>query len=91
MQVQSFLKDQEPNTVLSSDVDLDPHAGNLLIRPSPPYSRSPYNFEIALLDHGLVGIALLAEFSTQFKGACFLSTLIYPMICESTTPDYGSP
>ncbi|KAI0035885.1 ABC1-domain-containing protein [Vararia minispora EC-137] len=31
----------------------DPHPGNLLIRPSPPGSRSPYNFEIALLDHGL--------------------------------------
>lgn len=31
----------------------DPHAGNLLIRPTPPGSRSPYNFEISLLDHGL--------------------------------------
>ncbi|KAG8891763.1 hypothetical protein FRB99_003381, partial [Tulasnella sp. 403] len=31
----------------------DPHPGNLLIRPAPPDSRSPYNFEIALLDHGL--------------------------------------
>lgn len=31
----------------------DPHAGNLLIRPAPQGSRSPYNFEIALLDHGL--------------------------------------
>ncbi|KAF8319580.1 ABC1 family-domain-containing protein [Cantharellus anzutake] len=31
----------------------DPHAGNLLIRPKPVRSRSPYNFEIALLDHGL--------------------------------------
>ncbi|KAG8848428.1 hypothetical protein FRB96_001214 [Tulasnella sp. 330] len=31
----------------------DPHAGNLLIRPAPPGSRSSYNFEIALLDHGL--------------------------------------
>ncbi|KXN90583.1 ABC1 family protein C15C4.02 [Leucoagaricus sp. SymC.cos] len=31
----------------------DPHPGNLLIRPAPPHSRSPYNFEIALLDHGL--------------------------------------
>ncbi|KAF8161107.1 ABC1 family-domain-containing protein [Crassisporium funariophilum] len=27
--------------------------GNLLIRPSPQDSRSPYNFEIVLLDHGL--------------------------------------
>ena len=27
--------------------------GNLLIRPAPPGSKSPYNFEIALLDHGL--------------------------------------
>ncbi|TFK26455.1 atypical/ABC1/ABC1-B protein kinase [Coprinopsis marcescibilis] len=31
----------------------DPHPGNLLIRPSPVSSRSPYNFEIVLLDHGL--------------------------------------
>jgi len=31
----------------------DPHAGNLLIRPSQPGTRSPYNFEIVLLDHGL--------------------------------------
>lgn len=31
----------------------DPHPGNLLIRPAPPNSRSPYNFEICLLDHGL--------------------------------------
>lgn len=28
-------------------------AGNLLIRPAPPHSKSPYNFEIVLLDHGL--------------------------------------
>lgn len=27
--------------------------GNLLIRPAPKLSRSPYNFEIVLLDHGL--------------------------------------
>jgi aarF domain-containing kinase len=27
--------------------------GNLLIRPRPATSRSPYNFEIVLLDHGL--------------------------------------
>ncbi|KAF7782568.1 hypothetical protein Agabi119p4_1944 [Agaricus bisporus var. burnettii] len=31
----------------------DPHAGNLLIRPAPSNSGSPYNFEIVLLDHGL--------------------------------------
>ncbi|KAN0132090.1 ABC1 family domain containing protein [Lactarius tabidus] len=31
----------------------DPHPGNLLIRPRPSASRSPYNFEIVLLDHGL--------------------------------------
>ncbi|EFP90151.2 atypical/ABC1/ABC1-B protein kinase [Puccinia graminis f. sp. tritici CRL 75-36-700-3] len=31
----------------------DPHAGNLLIRPAPSTSRSPHNFEIVLLDHGL--------------------------------------
>jgi len=28
-------------------------SGNLLIRPAPQISRSPYNFEIVLLDHGL--------------------------------------
>ncbi|KAG6336036.1 hypothetical protein ID866_3052, partial [Astraeus odoratus] len=31
----------------------DPHPGNLLIRRAPKHSRSPYNFEIVLLDHGL--------------------------------------
>ncbi|KAF9475536.1 ABC1-domain-containing protein [Pholiota conissans] len=31
----------------------DPHPGNLLIRPAPAQSKSPYNFEIVLLDHGL--------------------------------------
>ncbi|TBU26458.1 ABC1-domain-containing protein [Dichomitus squalens] len=31
----------------------DPHPGNLLIRPAQPDSKSPYNFEIVLLDHGL--------------------------------------
>jgi len=27
--------------------------GNLLVRPAPPGSKSPYNFDIVLLDHGL--------------------------------------
>ena len=31
----------------------DPHAGNALIRPRQPSSRSPHNFEIVLLDFGL--------------------------------------
>ncbi|KAK0226103.1 ABC1 family-domain-containing protein [Armillaria fumosa] len=31
----------------------DPHLGNLLIRPAPRTSKSPYNFEVVLLDHGL--------------------------------------
>ncbi|KAH8916969.1 ABC1-domain-containing protein [Atractiella rhizophila] len=31
----------------------DPHGGNLLIRPAKRGSRSPHNFEIVLLDHGL--------------------------------------
>ncbi|GAA5938003.1 hypothetical protein JCM3775_002427 [Rhodotorula graminis] len=31
----------------------DLHAGNLLIRPAQPNTRSPYNFEVVLLDHGL--------------------------------------
>lgn len=26
--------------------------GNVLIRPPPPGSQSPYNFEVVLLDHG---------------------------------------
>ena len=30
----------------------DPHQGNVLIRPRPVHSRSPYNFEVVLLDHG---------------------------------------
>lgn len=30
----------------------DPHGGNLLLRPRQKGSRSPYNFEIVLLDHG---------------------------------------
>lgn len=29
------------------------HLGNLLIRPAGPNSKSPYNFDIVLLDHGL--------------------------------------
>lgn len=31
----------------------DPHGGNVMIRPRQPHSRSPENFEIVLLDHGL--------------------------------------
>ena len=31
----------------------DPHGGNVLIRPAPKGSRSPWNFEVVLLDHGL--------------------------------------
>ncbi|GAA6062591.1 hypothetical protein JCM10212_004186 [Sporobolomyces blumeae] len=31
----------------------DLHGGNLLIRPAAPFSRSPHNFEVVLLDHGL--------------------------------------
>ncbi|GHJ87079.1 hypothetical protein NliqN6_3481 [Naganishia liquefaciens] len=30
----------------------DPHHGNLLIRPKPRGSTSPYKFEVVLLDHG---------------------------------------
>ncbi|KAJ6499273.1 ABC1-domain-containing protein [Mycena sanguinolenta] len=30
----------------------DPHPGNLLIRSAPRTSKSPYNFEVVLLDHG---------------------------------------
>ncbi|KAF9650900.1 ABC1-domain-containing protein [Thelephora ganbajun] len=38
---------------LSGWFHADPHPGNLLIRPTPRSSQSPYNFEIVLLDHGL--------------------------------------
>lgn len=31
----------------------DPHGGNVLIRPAPRSTRSPNNFEVVLLDHGL--------------------------------------
>ncbi|KAI5123928.1 hypothetical protein M0805_006345 [Coniferiporia weirii] len=31
----------------------DPHLGNLLVRPAPKSSKSPYGFEVVLLDHGL--------------------------------------
>lgn len=31
----------------------DPHGGNVLIRPAQKDSRSRYNFEVVLLDHGL--------------------------------------
>lgn len=34
------------------DFHADPHHGNLLIRPKPPTSSSPYKFEVVLLDHG---------------------------------------
>ena len=30
-----------------------PLLGNLLVRPAPQTSKSPYNFEVVLLDHGL--------------------------------------
>jgi len=31
----------------------DPHGGNVLIQPAQKGSRSPFNFEVVLLDHGL--------------------------------------
>ena len=36
-----------------SDSLLRCYVGNLLIRPAGPESKSPYNFDIVLLDHGL--------------------------------------
>ncbi|OLL24700.1 ABC1 family protein MCP2 [Neolecta irregularis DAH-3] len=43
------------NEMIFGDTGLhcDPHQGNLLIRPRPCHSRSKYNFEVVLLDHGL--------------------------------------
>ncbi|KAF7376170.1 ABC1-domain-containing protein [Mycena sanguinolenta] len=37
---------------LSNIRDADPSTGNLLIRSAPRNSKSPYNFEVVLLDHG---------------------------------------
>lgn len=71
----------------------DPHAGNLLIRPAPANSRSPYNFEIALLDHGLYfdiddelrlahqclsGLATCADSQNSVNYARFWLSLIAP-------------
>lgn len=42
----------EAVTNTTSQLPQDPHAGNLLIRPAPLTSKSPYNFEVVLLDHG---------------------------------------
>ncbi|KAG0004604.1 hypothetical protein BGZ80_004780 [Entomortierella chlamydospora] len=43
-------------------VHCDPHPGNVMIRPAPPGSPSPRNFEIILLDHGLY-----RELTPEFK------------------------
>ncbi|KAF8929605.1 hypothetical protein BGZ58_008827 [Dissophora ornata] len=43
-------------------VHCDPHPGNVMIRPTPPGSPSPRNFEIILLDHGLY-----RELSPEFR------------------------
>ncbi|KAG0302184.1 hypothetical protein BGZ98_007722 [Dissophora globulifera] len=40
----------------------DPHPGNVMIRPTPVGSPSPFNFEIILLDHGLY-----RELSPEFR------------------------
>jgi len=37
---------------LNGHFHADPHHGNLLIRPKALNSRSPYNFDVCLLDHG---------------------------------------
>lgn len=42
----------QDNTHGNTDADTF-ELGNLLIRPAPSSSKSPYNFEIVLLDHGL--------------------------------------
>ncbi len=42
-----------PRGYCAHSMSQDPHPGNLLIRPAGPDSKSPYNFEIVLLDHGL--------------------------------------
>jgi hypothetical protein len=48
------LQDPHPGMLLldARVMSLSIFAGNLLIRPAPITSRSPYNFEIVLLDHG---------------------------------------
>ena len=55
--ISKFLLQRSPSRrvilILQHARVTDGHLGNLLIRPAPQMSRSPYNFEIALLDHGL--------------------------------------
>ncbi|KAF8868928.1 hypothetical protein CPB85DRAFT_1242220 [Mucidula mucida] len=61
----------------------DPHPGNLLIRPATITTKSPYNFEIVLLDHGLyfdIGTPLRINYSK------FWLSLISPA-SESTNAD----
>ena len=38
--------------LISSRFHADPHHGNLLIRKKAPTSKSPFNFDVCLLDHG---------------------------------------
>ncbi|KAF5393286.1 hypothetical protein D9757_000603 [Collybiopsis confluens] len=51
-----FHADPHPGIVLYRSNAYSVHSqgcpGNLLIRPAPLYPKSPYNFEIVLLDHG---------------------------------------
>jgi aarF domain-containing kinase len=38
--------------LIGSRFHADPHHGNLLIRKKAPTSKSPFNFDVCLLDHG---------------------------------------
>jgi hypothetical protein len=66
----------------------DPHAGNLLIRPTVQPSRSPFNFEIALLDHGAL---FVSRNPLALMPLGQVSTSISRTTSESTTLDFGCP
>lgn len=53
MQYVCLFESSSPFKCVADCICQDPHLGNLLIRPSPQQSKSPYNFEVVLLDHGL--------------------------------------
>lgn len=56
-------------------------AGNLLIRPACPKSKSPYNFDIVLLDHGLY---FDLDDDLRINYSKFLLSLILPASPETS-------
>ena len=75
--------------------------GNLLIRPAPSKSKSPYNFEVVLLDHGLyfdIDTPLRVNYSKfwlSLIASATPSTLAerrkYAELVGNITPDLVSP